>query len=179
MYEVQTYSAIGLWARSVVHQHGITKPPRHEVPPVLGPMHGMRYHMNIPLGMCPTCHPDAIRERNVSQQSGVLKFGAVFVTCNRHNPSRKGFREKDPGYFRIRANKDLWWDLCTESNISFGVLFHYQRQKKTWQIWQGTHRRGTHSPFCLCPVSYLRFFENPWNLSKRQIASLLACTLTL
>ena len=56
--------------------------------------------------------------------------GAVFVTYNRLNSSRKGFREKDPGYVGISANKDLWWDLCTESNISFGVLFHYQRQRE-------------------------------------------------
>ena len=57
--------------------------------------------------------------------------GAVFVTYNRHNSSLKGFREEDPGYAEIRANKDLWWDLlCTESNISFEVLFHYQRQRE-------------------------------------------------
>ena len=46
------------------------------------------------------------------------------------NSGRKGFRGKDPGYVGIRANKDRWWDLCTESNISFGVLFHYQRQRE-------------------------------------------------
>ena len=51
--------------------------------------------------------------------------GVVLVTYNRHNSSRKGFREKDPGYVGIRANKDLWGDLCTESNISLEVLFHY------------------------------------------------------
>ena len=56
--------------------------------------------------------------------------GAVFVTYNGHNSSRKGLREKDPGYGGIRANKDLWWDLCTDSNISFVVLFHYQRQRE-------------------------------------------------
>ena len=48
-----------------------------------------------------------------------------FVTYNRHNSSRKGFREKDPGYVGI-----LWWDLCTESNISFEVLFHNQHQRE-------------------------------------------------
>ena len=56
--------------------------------------------------------------------------GAVFVTYNRHNSSRKGFGEKDPGYVGARANKDLRWDLCTESNIPFGALFHYQRQRE-------------------------------------------------
>ena len=57
--------------------------------------------------------------------------GAVFATYSRHNSSRKGFGEKDPGYVGIRANKDLWWDLCTESSISFEVLFHYQRQRES------------------------------------------------
>ena len=46
------------------------------------------------------------------------------------NSSRKGFREMDPGYVGIRANKDLWKDVCTESNISFAVLFHYQRRRE-------------------------------------------------
>ena len=55
---------------------------------------------------------------------------AVFVTCIRHNSSCKGFRENDPGYVGVRANKDLWWDLCTESKVSFGVLFHYHRDRK-------------------------------------------------
>ena len=82
---------------------------------------------------------------------------AVFATCSSHNSSREGFREKDPGYVEIRANKDLWWDLCTERNISFDVLFHYQRQREIWQIWQGTHRRETHSLLFLFPASYLRF----------------------
>ena len=44
---------------------------------------------------------------------------AAFVTYNKHNSRRKGFKEKDPGYVEIRVNKDLWWDLCTENNISF------------------------------------------------------------
>ena len=56
--------------------------------------------------------------------------GAVFVTYNRLNSSRKGFREKDPGYVGIRANEDRWRDLYTESNISFGALFHYQLQRE-------------------------------------------------
>ena len=34
--------------------------------------------------------------------------GAVFVTYHRHICSPKGSREKDTGYVRIRANKDLW-----------------------------------------------------------------------
>ena len=58
-------------------------------------------------------------------------YGAVFVTYSRHNSSRKRFREKDPGHVGIRANKDLWWDLFTESNISFEVLFHYQLQRES------------------------------------------------
>ena len=57
--------------------------------------------------------------------------GSVFVTYIRHNSSRKGFREKDPGYVEIRANEDLWWDLRTENNISFEVLLHYQRQRES------------------------------------------------
>ena len=56
--------------------------------------------------------------------------GAVFDTCNRHNSSRKGFREKDLGYVGIGANKDLRWHMCTERNTSFGVLFHYHRQRE-------------------------------------------------
>ena len=56
--------------------------------------------------------------------------GAVFVTFNGQDSSRKGFREKDPDYVGIRENKGLWWDLCTESNISFGVLFHYHHQRE-------------------------------------------------
>ena len=56
--------------------------------------------------------------------------GAVFVTFNGQDSSRKGFREKDPDYVGIRENKGLWWDLCTESNISFGVLFHHQPQRE-------------------------------------------------
>ena len=54
----------------------------------------------------------------------------VFGTYYGHNSSRKGFREKDPGYVGIRANKDLWRDLSSESNILLGVLFYYQRQKE-------------------------------------------------
>ena len=50
-------------------------------------------------------------------------YGAVLVTYIGHNSSRKGFREKDQGHVRIRANKDLQCDLCTENNISFEVLF--------------------------------------------------------
>ena len=57
--------------------------------------------------------------------------GEVIVTYSRHNSSREGFRGKDPAYVAIRANKDPWWDLCTESNISFEVLFHYQRQRES------------------------------------------------
>ena len=56
--------------------------------------------------------------------------GAEFVTYSGHNTSRKGLREEDPGYLGIRANKDLWLDLCTESNISFGVQFQYQTKEK-------------------------------------------------
>ena len=37
----------------------------------------------------------------------------------------------DPGYVGIRENKNLWLDLCTEINISFEVLFHYQRQRES------------------------------------------------
>ena len=105
--------------------------------------------------------------------------GAVFVTYNRHNSSRKGFREKDPGYVGIRANKDLWWDLCAESNISFEVLFHLSASKRK----RGRYGKGRidaePSLFCLSPVSYLRFFENAWSPSKRQISNRHACTLTL
>ena len=96
--------------------------------------------------------------------------GAVFVIYNRHNSSRKGFREKDPSYVGIRANKDLWWDLCTESNISFEVLFHYQRQRESV---------AELSLFCICPVRYLRFFENAWSPSKRQFSNPHACTEAL
>ena len=141
-----------------MQHHGITNPPRREVPRVVGPMHGMRYHVNS--------HARHVSYMPSRRNSGAQRFKATgsfrcvvrkFVTCNRHNSSRKGFREKDPGYVGIRANKDLWWDLCTENNMSFGCCFTISVKEKTWQIWQGTHRRG---PFCLCPVSYLGFFEN-------------------
>ena len=87
--------------------------------------------------------------------------GAVFVTYSRHNFSRRGFREKDPGYAGIRANKDLWWDLCTEGNISVEVLFHCQRERES--VTNMARGASTRNPqcFCLCPVGSLRFFENP------------------
>ena len=87
------------------------------------------------------------------------RCGAVFVTYNRHNSSRKGFREKDPGYVGARANKDLRWDLCTESNIPFGVLFHYQRQREN--VADMARDASTRNPqsFSLRPVSYLMFFK--------------------
>ena len=105
--------------------------------------------------------------------------GAVFATYSRHNSSRKGFGEKDPGYVGIRANKDLWWDLCTESNRSFEVLFHSQRQIES--VVYMARDASTRNPpcFCLCLVSYLRFLENTWSPSKRQISNPHACTLAL
>ena len=78
--------------------------------------------------------------------------GAVFVTYNRLNSSRKGFREKDPGYIGIRANKDLWWHLCTESNISFEVLFHYQRQRES--VADMARDASTRNPQPILLVSY-------------------------
>ena len=105
--------------------------------------------------------------------------GAVFVTYISHNSSHKEFREKDPGYVRIRANNDLWCDLCTESNISFEVLFHYQHQRES--VVDMARDASTRNPQCfgLCPVSYLMFFENTWSPSKRQISNPHACTLAL
>ena len=32
-------------------------------------------------------------------------------------------------------------------------------QSETWQVWQGSHRRGTRSSGCLCPESGKRFLE--------------------
>ena len=84
-----------------------------------------------------------------------------------------------PGYVGIRANKDLWLDLCTESNISFEVLFHYQRQRESVVDMARDASTRNSQCFCLCPVSYLKFFENTWSLSKRQISNPHACTLAL
>ena len=64
----------------------------------------------------------------------------------------------DPGYVGIRENKNLWLDLCTEINISFEVLFHYQRQRES--VVDMARDASTRNPrcLCLCPVNYLRFF---------------------
>ena len=103
----------------------------------------------------------------------------MFVTYSRHNSSRKEFREKDPGYVRIRANKDLWWNLCTESNISFEVIFDYQRQRESVVDMARDAWTRNSQCSCLCPVSYVRFFGNILSPSKRQISNPHACTLAL
>ena len=61
-----------MWARPVVKQHGVTKPPINDVPPVVGPMHGMRYQINSHVRYVSCIDPVAIRAGNVSQQPGVL-----------------------------------------------------------------------------------------------------------
>ena len=77
---------------------------------------------------------------------------AVFVTYNRRNSSRKGFREKEPGYVGIRANKDMWWDLCTESNLSLEVLFYYRRQRES--VADMARDASTRNPQSILLVSY-------------------------
>ena len=105
--------------------------------------------------------------------------GAVFVPYNRHNSSLMGFREKDPGYVGIRANKDLWWDQCTESNTSFYVLFHYQRRSES--VADMARDASTQNPqsFLLVSCKLSEVFENELSPSKRQISNRHACTLTL
>ena len=77
--------------------------------------------------------------------------GAVFVTYNRHNSCRKGFRGKDPGYVRIRANKDLWWTYAQKTIYRFGVLFHYQRQRES--VADVARDASTRNPQSFLPVS--------------------------
>ena len=169
MYEVETYSAIGLYevcAQPVVQKHGITKPPRHEVPPVVGSMHGMRYHMNSHAGNM-SYMPSRCNSGSCFTSTRSFRCVVRYLSHTIDNSSRKGFREKDPGYVGIRANKDRWWDLCTESNTSFEVLFHYQRQRESLADMARDASTRNHSLLRLCPVSYLRFFENAWSPPKR------------
>ena len=142
-------------------------------------MHGMRYYVNS-------------HARHVSYMPSRCSSGACFTATrgfrcvvrylsyteySRHDSRLKEF--KNPGYVGIRANTDLWWDLCTESNISFEVPCHYQRQRES--VVYTARDASTRNPQCLClgPVNYLRFFENTWSPSKRQISNPHACTLAL
>ena len=139
--------------------------------PVLGPMDWIRYHMNSHASHV-SYTPSSCSHRRITFHSNP----EARTSYNRHNSSREGFREKDPGYVGIRANEALWRNLCTER---LGCYFFVCVKEKTWQIWQETHRRRTHNPFHLCPVNYLRSFENAWSPSTRQIPNRHTCTLTL
>ena len=89
-----------MWARPVLKQHGSTRPLRHKVPPVVGPMHRMRNHINSHtiIGTCRVYHLVTVRAHNVSQHPGVLGVnGAVFAQFNRYDFSRKGLRVKASG----------------------------------------------------------------------------------
>ena len=128
--------------------------------------------------MCPTIHPVANRAHNLSQQPGDFVCGAVFVTYSRHSSSRKGFGKKDPGYVGMRANKELWWDLCTERNVSFEVVLHYQRHRDSVAEMARDASTRNPQPIFLCPVSYVEF-ENAWSPSTCQISNRHGWTLAL